>query len=272
MGNNPLVSIVTTCFNAEKTIERAIKSVLNQNYKNIEYIIIDACSNDNTKRIIDKYKTHLSYYDSQQDRGISDGWNKGIKKSKGEYIQILNADDYIPKNKITESIECFKKNPNASYVFGDLIMVNKNSEPLYKIKGDENYSKEVEYWTPRINHPTLMAKKNIYDKYGLFSEEYKIAMDYEWLLRIHKKGAIGYYSEKIISFMQEGGQSEKLISSIIEEYNVSVKYGKPKIIIMTIQIIRYIKTSIRKLIENLFHFKYKKFYRSGIEEIKSKII
>ena len=72
--------------------------------------------------------------------------------------------------------------------------------------------------------------------------------------------------------MQEGGQSEKLISSIIEEYNVSVKYGKPKIIIMCIQIIRYIKTSIRKLIETLFRFKYKKFYRSGIEEINSNII
>ena len=272
MDKNPLVSIITTCFNAEKTMERTIKSVIGQNYKNIEYIIIDAYSTDGTKKIIKKYKNHINYFLSEKDNGISDGWNKGIKQCTGEFIQILNSDDYIPKNKITESIECFKKNTNASYVFGDLIIVNDNSEPLYKIKGDKNYSKEVEYWTPRINHPTLMAKKNIYDKYGLFSEEYKIAMDYEWLLRIHKKGAIGYYSEEIISFMQEGGQSEKLISSIIEEYNVSVKYGKPKIIIMTIQIIRYIRTSIRKLIETLFHFKYKKFYRSGIEEINSNII
>tara|TARA_B100001750_G_C15515508_1_gene606787 strand:- start:1766 stop:2587 length:822 start_codon:yes stop_codon:yes gene_type:complete len=272
MGRKPLVSIVTTCFNAEKTIERAIKSVIDQYYNNIEYIIIDACSTDGTKKIIQKYKNHINYFISEKDNGISDGWNKGIERCKGEFIQILNSDDYIPKNKIIESINCFNKNSNASYVFGDLIMVNDNSDPLYRIKGDENYSREIEYWTPRINHPTLMVKKAIYDKYGHFNKKYKIAMDYEWLLRIHKQGAIGYYSEKIISFMQEGGQSEKLISAINEEYNIAVKYGKPKIIIISIQIIRYIKTNVRKLIETLFHFKYKKLYRNGIEEIDRNII
>tara|TARA_B100000700_G_C14916371_1_gene794890 strand:+ start:406 stop:1227 length:822 start_codon:yes stop_codon:yes gene_type:complete len=267
MDKKPLVSIVTTCFNAEKTIERTIKSVMNQNYSNIEYIIIDACSTDKTIKIIKRYENHINYFLSEKDNGISDGWNKGIKKCKGEFIQILNSDDCMPKNKIIESINCFNKHLDASYVFGDLIMVNDNSDPLYRIKGDENYSREIEYWTPRINHPTLMVKKAIYDKYGYFNKKYKIAMDYEWLLRIHKQGAIGYYSEKIISFMQEGGQSEKLISAINEEYNIAVKYGKPKIIIISIQIIRYIKTNVRKLIETLFHFKYKKLYRNGIEEI-----
>ena len=126
MDKKPLVSIVTTCFNAEKTIERTIKSVINQNYSNIEYIIIDACSTDKTIKIIKRYENHINYFLSEKDNGISDGWNKGIKKCKGEFIQILNSDDYMPKNKIIESINCFKKHPDASYVFGDLIMVNKN--------------------------------------------------------------------------------------------------------------------------------------------------
>ena len=270
IDKNPLVSVITTCYNCEKTIERTINSVLNQTYKNIEYIIIDANSNDNTQNIIMRYKQHFTYYISEKDNGISDGWNKGIKQCKGQFIQILNSDDYIPTNKITESVHCFEKNPNVSYVFGDLIIVNDKSEPLYKIKGHANYSKEVEYWTPRINHPTLMVKKIVYDKYGLFSEKYKIAMDYEWLLRIHKKGGTGCYSEKIITYMQEGGKSENLISSIIEEYNVAVKYGQPRITIMSIQIFRFIKTSVRKFIENFSYFRHIKFFRSGIEKINSK--
>jgi len=271
-NENPLVSIITTCYNSENTIERTINSVLNQTYKNIEYIIIDADSNDNTKNIIDSYKQNFAYYISEKDQGISDGWNKGIKVCKGEYIQIVNADDYIPPNKIIESIKCFNKHSQASYVFGNLVLVKENEDLLFEIKGDENYSKEIEYWTPKINHPTVMVKKDAYKKYGVFNKNYKIAMDYEWLLRVHKKGGNGSYSEKIITFMQEGGKSDNLISSIIEEYYIAVKYGQPRIKIMNIQIFRFIKTSVRKLIENFLYFGHIKLFRSGIVKINSKKI
>jgi len=264
--NNPLVSIVTTCYNSESTIERTINSVLNQTYENIEYIIIDAASTDNTEKIIDRYSSSIAYFESKKDNGIAAGWNRGIKKCSGEYIQILNADDYIDKNKIAESVKCFNKNSKSAYVFGDLYIVNKNEKILYVIKGDKNYDQIINYRTPRINHPTVIAKKSVYEKYGLFIEDFEFAMDYEWLLRLHKQKEIGIYCDKIITYMQEGGKAENSFYARKEEYKISVMHGQNKFISFVVHLYLFIRTRFRILLEIFFRIDSLYKFRRGINK------
>ena len=166
-----LVSVITICLNSEETIRRTIESVLSQTYKNIEYIIIDGCSRDKTVEIISEYKNRISHYISEADEGISDAFNKGINIATGEFIQIVNADDYLPKDKIEKSIELLQQYPNYAYCFGDIILTDENYKAQLLIKGDPFYHKVIKYFMPRINHPTVLARKSMYNKYGLFDNK-----------------------------------------------------------------------------------------------------
>ena len=270
-NNNSLVSIVTTCYNSEETIERTVNSVLNQTYEQIEYIIIDAASTDHTQKILDKYSYSIDYFESKEDNGIAEGWNRGIKKCNGEYIQILNADDYLDKNKIAESVKCLNDNPEVAYVFGDLHIVNKNEKILHVIKGDEDYDKIINYRTPRINHPTVMVKKCIFEKYGFFIEDLTCAMDYEWLLRLHKQKEIGIYCDKIITYMQEGGKSENSLIARKEEYQVAVLHGQNKLFSLALHLYLLIRTNFRIFLENYFTLDSLYKFRRGVNKpIKGK--
>lgn len=262
MVNNPLVSIITVCKNAESTIEKTIQSVIFQTYKNIEFIIIDGKSSDKTIEIINSYKENITYFISESDKGIADAWNKGINKSNGFFIQLLNADDYLDEEKIEESINSFKKNKKAAFVFGDLFMLSNNNI-TYKIIGDPQYISKIKYKMPRINHPTVMAKKELYDKYGLFNPRFSIAMDYEWLLRITQNGSIGFYSSKICVYMSEGGVSENAFEALREERDVTVYHGLNFVVGFIIYFTRIIKVSLRKLLERFISEKYVDVFRPG---------
>ena len=128
------------------------------------------------------------------------------------------------EKKIEASINTFKKNNKASFVFGDLFMM-RNNNITYKIIGDPQYISKIKYKMPRINHPTVMAKKDIYAKYGLFNLSFSIAMDYEWLLRITHNQSIGYYSSSICVYMSEGGVSEDIFEALRQERDVSIFHG-----------------------------------------------
>ena len=263
MLNNPLVSIVTVCKNAEKSIEKTIQSVINQSYNNIEFIIIDGKSTDKTIELINLYIENISYFISESDKGIADAWNKGINKSNGSFIQILNADDFLDEKKIEASINCFKNNEKSDFVFGDLFMVNNNNDITYKITGDSRYISKVKNRMPRINHPTIMAKKELYDKFGLFDPKYTIAMDYEWLLRITNNGAVGFYSPAIYVYMLEGGVSQNIFKALKQERNISIFYGSNCVIGFTIYFIRIIKVISRLLLEKFIDEKYLSVFRPG---------
>ena len=262
MVNDPLVSIITVCKNAERTIEKTIQSVICQTYDNIEFIIIDGKSSDKTIEIINSYKEYITYFISESDEGIADAWNKGIKKSKGSFIQLLNADDYLDEKKIEASINTFKKNNKASFVFGDLFMM-RNNNITYKIIGDPQYISKIKYKMPRINHPTVMAKKDIYAKYGLFNLSFSIAMDYEWLLRITHNQSIGYYSSSICVYMSEGGVSEDIFEALRQERDVSIFHGLNPVVGFIIYFTRRMKVSLRKLLERFISEKHLVFFRPG---------
>lgn len=209
------VSIITVSYNSENTIEETILSVKNQNYKNIEYIIIDGKSKDQTVSIIKKYKKDISKFISEPDKGIYDAMNKGIKLATGDIIGILNSDDlYVDNNVISTIVRQFEIN-KVDAVFADLVYVNSlNPERIVRYYCSANFStKKFMYgWMPA--HPTFFVKRSCYKKYGLFKTDYKIASDYELLVRFLAKYKVNYsYLPKVIVKMRTGGASTKNFKS-----------------------------------------------------------
>lgn len=211
------ISIITACYNAESTIETAIKSVAAQSYSDIEYIIIDGDSTDRTKEIINHYTQDISVFISEADNGIYDALNKGIKAATGDIIGFLHADDIFKSAHTIEAISsCIERN-NADGVYGDLEYVQSN---------DTN--KVVRYWKSQPfksgllkrgwmpAHPTLFLKRELYDKYGLFDTQLRIAADYDFILRIFKNKKLSFsYLPQVITQMRLGGASNKSIKNII---------------------------------------------------------
>jgi glycosyltransferase involved in cell wall biosynthesis len=197
----PLVSIITIVFNGEKHLEQTIKSVLEQTYTNIEYILIDGGSTDNSINIIKKYSDRLAYWISEKDNGISDAFNKGIAKATGDIIGLINADDWYEKDCIENIIFCLQDNDVA---YGNLRLW-RNEKPEVIFTGNHNYLlKEM-----TVNHPTVFVKRNCYFQYGMFDLQYKYAMDYDLLLRLYKSGCSFIYTPVVLANMRWNGASDQ---------------------------------------------------------------
>jgi glycosyltransferase len=207
------ISIITTTYNSAGTVEDTIKSVLNQVGAEIEYIIIDGGSTDETLDIINKYKNRIQILVSEPDGGMYDAMNKGIRLATGDIVGILNSDDFYASNEVAKTvIEKFQET-GADCVWGDLLIVD--STDLNKVIRDW---KSAEYkkgsfqkgWHPP--HPTFFVKKNIYDKYGLFRTDMSTWADYELQLRFLEKEKItSAYIPQILVKMRDGGHSSKSI-------------------------------------------------------------
>jgi len=206
------ISIVTACFNSVDTIEDTIKSVLSQNYNNIEYVIVDGGSTDSTLDIINRYKNNIIRVISEPDTGIYNAMNKGIKLSSGKIVATLNSDDlYADENIVTEIVEFIHKN-HLDAAYGDLIYINpENNNRTKRIWKPGPYKKGAFYrgWVPP--HPTFFCRKHIFEKYGYFNEKFKIAADFELMLRFIEKHQIKVgYLPKVIVKMRTGGKANVL--------------------------------------------------------------
>lgn len=223
---NPLVTVITVVRNAEKALEKTISSVLNQTYENIEYIIIDGGSTDGTLDIIRKYDDRVDYWLSEPDQGISDAFNKGVRASSGEFIGLLNADDWLSQDQVEQGVKALQAS-SADYVFGDLLLHDEEGRILYRIKGDPDYARLIHSKMPELNHPTVLARKKAYQRIGLFDTNYRYAMDYEWLLRLHAQGGTGMYVKEISAHMGLGGASDSFYRKALKEVrNIAVRYGQ----------------------------------------------
>jgi len=231
------VSIITVSLNSAKTIEDCIQSVLNQSYKNIEYIIIDGGSTDGTLDIIKKYESKISFWISEKDYGIYHAMNKGINLATGKIIGIINSDDIYADNFVIENIVEFITKENVDSCYGNLIYVDrKNTNKIIRFWKAREYSRIAfqKGWMPP--HPTFFVKKEVYEKYGLFNLKFPIVADYELMLRLLYKHKISIaYIPKVLVKMRIAGKSRpsfiNIINNSISCYHAWKANGlRPKII------------------------------------------
>ena len=234
------VSIITVVYNNKHTITEAINSVLKQSYNNIEYIIIDGSSNDGTIDIIDFYKDKISVFISEPDNGIYDAMNKGISLATGDIIGILNSDDiYYNEDVINNVVNEFKKDSDLDIVYGDLVYVDKydTSKIIRKWVSCSYYNEFFEnaHVPP---HPSLFLKKFIYSNSGLFNLKYKLAADYEFMLRIFKKfNYKSKYLNSVFVKMRLGGATNKSFKNIFKGNLEIIQSWKDNLIKMPIMLI-----------------------------------
>ena len=225
------LSVITIVWNKKDTIEDAISSVLNQSYKNIEYIVIDGSSTDGTQEVIKKYSQNISRFISEPDKGIYDALNKGLSVATGDIISFLHSDDLYAKNStIYEVLQYFDDDTQG--VYSDLVYTNK-----YDLNKVLRYWKSCNYnpsllengWMPP--HPTLFLRRGVYEKYGYFDTSFKISADYDFMLRILKNNIKVKYFPQVTYKMRVGGESNRSFSNILnkskEDFN-ALKKNKRK--------------------------------------------
>ena len=242
------ISIITACYNSEKTIEDTLKSIQSQTYPDIESIVIDGQSKDRTNEIVSQYSDIVSIHISEPDKGIYDAMNKGIALATGDVVGILNSDDFYADKFVIEKVAKVFENQVDS-VYGDLVYVNKNDT-----------SKLVRYWQSKKiydgifqqgwypAHPTFFVKRYIYEKYGYFNLDFKIAADCELMLRFLEKHKISAsYLPEILVKMRTGGASNQSIINIIKA-NIEC-YNAWKVNGLYINPIRYLLKPLSKVIQ-----------------------
>ena len=215
------ISLITITYNSSKTLPITFNSVLKQNYLDIEYIIVDGESKDNTISIIKEYESKFNgrmKWISEPDKGIYDAMNKGILMATGDIVGILNSDDILYDDHVLEDITRVFETKNVECLYGNLKFVHaENVEKTVRIwKGSQyNTGDFLKGWHPA--HPTFYVRKEIYDKYGLFDTSFDVSADFELMLRFIEKHKISNtYLDRYFIKMRMGGESTGSIKKIIQ--------------------------------------------------------
>ncbi|RXJ84869.1 glycosyltransferase family 2 protein [Arcobacter sp. CECT 8985] len=203
------VSIVTVVFNAEKTIRDTIESVLNQTYNNIEYIIIDGKSTDNTMKIVNEYKNKIDKIVCENDDGLYSAINKGITIATGDVIGFIHSDDFYLNTSVIQKVVDEFENKNVDSIFADLLFIkNNNTKRALRYYSAKKFTPKKLKYGFMPPHPTFFVKKEIYKKYGKYKTDYKIAADYEMFVRLLYINKITYsYINLPLIKMRVGGIS-----------------------------------------------------------------
>ena len=215
------MSIITVSFNSSKTIRDTIESVKMQTYDDIEYIVVDGNSTDNTVSIIKSFVPEFNgriKWVSEPDKGLYDAMNKGIGMATGDIIGIINSDDLFCDNRAIEKVvDIFEQNEKLDSVYANLYYVAQNDTSKIIRHWKSGEQRAFKYgWHPA--HPTLYIKRIVYDKYGLFNLEFKLAADFEIMLRFLEKYRIStqYFEEPLVK-MRLGGETNKSLKNIINQ-------------------------------------------------------
>ncbi|MEP4889848.1 MAG: glycosyltransferase family 2 protein [Aliiglaciecola sp.] len=197
----PKISVVTAVYNGEKYVEHCIKSIVEQTYSNIEYVFIDGGSSDNTLNIANKYADKIDILVSEPDNGISDAMNKGIKACTGDYIIVIHSDDYLYE---PETISRLVSQMEES---DDVVLCNVK----YGRNNSTLIARPLSWKTnfKGVHHQGSVCKRALFEKYGHFDETFKICMDYDFFLRIYRKGIRSKTVNITLSFMRDTGVSSQ---------------------------------------------------------------
>ncbi|MEJ7737965.1 MAG: glycosyltransferase family 2 protein [Chitinophagaceae bacterium] len=208
------ISVVTVTFNSESTLADTLRSVASQDYAEVEHILVDGGSIDGTVDIIKSFP-HVKKWVSEQDRGLYDAINKGIQMARGDVVGILNSDDFFPDNQVLSSIaQTFLDHP-VEAVYGDIAFVKPtNLKKIIRLYRSAAFSPRKFAFGYMPAHPSFYVKRDVYKRFGLYKLDYKIAADYELLMRfLYRNHLSCRYIDKILVYMRTGGVSNKSIFS-----------------------------------------------------------
>lgn len=225
------ISIITVVKNNERTIRQAVESVLAQKDVDLEYIVIDGESTDNTFNILKEYQDRIAVLVSEKDRNMYHALNKAIGRATGDVIGILHSDDiYASDTVLSEVMQCFESE-KTTIVYGDLAIVkhdnDKNTVRYWQSSPFKRYKLYLGWMPP---HPTMFVRRELYGKYGVFDTEIKIAADYDIILRLLlKEGENSHYLHRLIVKMRAGGASNNTpvntIRKIKDDYRIVKRHN-----------------------------------------------
>lgn len=202
------ISVITVVFNGEKTIRQTVESVLAQDYKDVEYIVVDGNSTDNTAKIVKSFGDRITKFVSEKDQGIYDAMNKGIQFATGEVVGLLNADDLFASPDVLSHVAAAFQRSQADAVYGDLQYFDGETERVTRHWRAGAYRPGLFLWGWMPPHPTFFIRRSWYQKQGSFRLDMGTAADYELMLRmVHKHGAKLAYVQKVLVRMRVGGVS-----------------------------------------------------------------
>ena len=244
-NKEPLITIITSVLNGEKHLEETILSIINQNYKNIEYIIVDGGSTDGTIDIMKRYENSIDFWCSEKDQGIYYGFNRGLSYASGKMVGFVNADDILLDEAISTLVKYYNKYPKIDFIFGS---VKKHWGILHGYKPWKIFFS----WGFYTSHSTgFFIKKEAAKEVGLYNTEFKYSSDYDYFYRmIVKKRLKGMATKKneVFGIFRRGGFSSttKFVDHFMETIKIRLHNKQNKIIVLIIFIIKYLK-NIKKL-------------------------
>ncbi len=225
------VSIITVCLNSARTIRRALESVRQQIYNNIEVIVIDGVSTDETLYVVSEFNDIVITLVSEKDRGIYDAMNKGVSLASGDIVYFLNSDDELVGSSIVaDVVNMFQKNPSLDMLYGDIIVRHAEFDKYIK---HQHVNKNNVLHTG-ICHQAIFARRSLFDKNGDFNLNYRIYADFDWIIRVFRANLVTKYFPRVVSIFHSGGISmsdqnynlqERLLVQYQYEEGLTLKLG-----------------------------------------------
>ena len=219
MQNQPKISVIVAVFNAQSTLQQCLDSFTKQSYKHKELIVIDGASTDGSIEILNRNSVFIDYWISEKDRGVFHAWNKGLKKVNGDWICFLGADDYFWSESVLTNVavQLNQSQSNVQLVYGQVMLLSESGKPINLIgQAWPNVGKRLQKMMC-LPHPGAMHRRNFFDKHGVFDETYRIAGDYEMLLRgfLDVDSQAVFVPDFIAVGMRHGGLSSSPINSLV---------------------------------------------------------
>lgn len=220
MNEWPKISIVTPSYNQGAFIERTIQSVLNQDYPNLEYIIIDGGSTDGSTEIIKKYQDKLTYWVSEKDQGQTHAINKGFRRATGDIVGWLNSDDEYCSGALETVAKTFIANKDVDFFFGNRITVDENGRVLRDDRHTRFSFSALVLYGMIVSQPAAFWKRELFEKYGYLDESQRFCMDYEFFCRIGAQIKAKHIRKHLARFRRHSGSKSSTISNVwLEEYS-----------------------------------------------------
>ncbi len=243
----PLVTIFTIVRNRQKTLPQTILSVLAQSYPDIEYIVIDGASTDGTLDVIKQFDDKIDLWISEPDAGTADASNKAISLARGDFVFWLSSDDWIDPDFIDVAVKTLLRS-RADFVFGKMALY-ENGAPVVVLEGDKDYAKSLVSGNPKFNFPSMVIRRECFERVGLLDLSYRITNDYEWTLRLHLRGGIGVCNNELTVCKGIGGIADSHpFRSALEELRVLRQHRLPTAKAAVIHIYRFARRGLGHLV------------------------